>query len=203
MRLPVPTLHAITNREILQRPDFVSQAADLVSAGQLALHVRSSDTPGRSLYDIAMAVGRAAPSAQIIINDRVDVAVIARASGVHLPENGLPIEGTRRLLSPEPWIGRSVHSAAAARIAAAEGADYVILGPIWETTSHPGLVGIGLSAIAEAKPARVIAIGGVTPERVAACLGAGAYGVAAITALWNQPDIRSAAQSMLLSLSEK
>jgi thiamine-phosphate pyrophosphorylase len=201
VRLPVPTLHAITNQEILQRPDFISQAAALAAAGEMALHIRSPETPGRALHELAVAVGSAAPAAAVIVNDRVDVAVLAAASGVHLPEQGLPIEGTRRLLGPEPWIGRSVHSAAAARAATAEGADYVLLGPIWETPSHPGRAGIGPDAIAEARPARVIAIGGVTPERVAACLGAGAYGVAAISALWASSDPRSAAHTMLLSLS--
>ncbi len=79
------------------------------------------------------------------------------------------------------------------------GADYVFLGPIWETSSHPGVPGLGLEAIAAARPARVIAIGGVTPARAAACLEAGAWGVAAISALWLADDPGAAAEAFLLS----
>jgi len=174
------------------------------SAGDKAEALRLAEKANRLQPKAQGAAQRFSEAgARVIINDRVDVAIIAGASGVHLPEQGLPTEGARRLLGPASWIGRSVHSAEAARAAAADGADYVMLGPIWETASHPGRLGIGLEAIAEANPARVIAIGGVTPERIAPCLSAGAYGVAAVSALWNGPDLRSAAQAMLLSLSEK
>jgi thiamine-phosphate pyrophosphorylase len=149
-----------------------------------------------------------AGGARLFVNDRVDVALLAGAEGVHLPAGGLPISKVRALVGPDRWIGRSTHSPAEAQRAADEGADYVFLGPIWETPSHPGQgrergrgrPGIGVTAIEQVRAVRIIAIGGITPDRVAHCLDAGAYGVAAITSLWRAPDPGSAAAEMLLLL---
>lgn len=135
----------------------------------------------------------------LFVNDRVDVAVSARAQGIHLPSSGLPVAVTREMVGPSMLIGRSTHSAAEALAADAEGADYVFLGPIWETPSHPDTPGLGISAIRESSEARVIAIGGITPERIGACLDAGAWGVAAISALWLAEDVATAAETFLLS----
>jgi len=139
-------------------------------------------------------------SATVLVNDRVDLAAAVGARGVHLPAGGLPTTVARDLLGPEALIGRSAHSADEARMAHENGADYVFLGPIWETASHPGAAGIGVAAITDAQPARIIAIGGVTADRVAACLDAGAWGVAAIRALWLADDVGAAADAFLLSL---
>jgi thiamine-phosphate pyrophosphorylase len=137
----------------------------------------------------------------LFVNDRVDVAVAAQARGIHLPSAGLPIAVTREMVGPSMLIGRSTHGAAEALAAHADGADYVFLGPIWETPSHPGAPGLGIPAIRQASGARVIAIGGITPERIGPCLDAGAWGVAAISALWLAEDVAAAAEAFLLSLS--
>jgi thiamine-phosphate pyrophosphorylase len=142
--------------------------------------------------------GRA--GAHVFVNDRADVALLAGARGIHLPADGLPTDRVRDLVGPDVWIGRSVHAPEEARRAAEAGADYVFLGPIWETPSHPGRPGLGPGIIEHAQPARVVAIGGVTPDRVASCLDAGAYGVAAVSALWTAGDPGSAAATMLLLL---
>jgi thiamine-phosphate pyrophosphorylase len=145
--------------------------------------------------------GALQPVSTLIVNDRVDVAGATCAAGVHLPASGLPVAAARSMLGSSALVGRSTHTSAEALAAEAEGADYVFLGPIWETPSHPGSAGLGIAAITAARGARVIAIGGVTPERVAPCLDAGAWGVAAISALWLANDVAAAADAFLLSLS--
>jgi thiamine-phosphate pyrophosphorylase len=134
------------------------------------------------------------------VNDRADVATIVHADGIHLPAAGLPIAAVRALVGPDVCIGRSVHQPEEALDAAEQGADYVFLGPIWETASHPGQSPLGPEAIARALPARVVAIGGVTPERIGECRDAGAHGVAAVSSLWRADDPGSAAEKMLLLL---
>ncbi len=79
----------------------------------------------------------------------------------------------------------------------------MFLGPIWETASHPGRPPLGPDSIAAAQPATVMAIGGVTPRRAAVCRDAGAYGVAAIAALWLADDPGSAASEMLLCFNQQ
>ena len=100
------------------------------------------------------------------------------------------------------WIGCSTHDPESAMCAVDDGADYVFLGPIWNTTSHPGRPGIGTAAIERAQTGRIIATGGITLDRVAMCLDAGAYGVAAISSLWGADDPGSAAAEMLLLLED-
>lgn len=140
--------------------------------------------------------------AAFFVNDRADIARLAEADGLHLPAEGLSVAAARGLLGRGRLIGRSAHNAAEALRARDEGADYVFLGPIWPTASHPRRRALGLDAIRDARGVTVIAVGGVTPARVAQCLDAGAYGVAAIRALWDAADPASTARAMLLSLGE-
>jgi thiamine-phosphate pyrophosphorylase len=152
------------------------------------------------IYDLAMRLGRT--KGAVFVNDRVDIARITNATGAHLPADGLPIRAARALLAPDQLLGRSVHSFAEAREALGEGADYVFLGPIWETGSHPGRHGLGIGAFEGLESLPVIAIGGVTVERARLCRDAGAWGVAAISALWRAPDPAATARAMLLSFGE-
>ncbi len=201
MSTPLPRLHAITNSDILALSDLTERATVIGRSPDVALHARAPGVPGRMLVEFAEVLLRATSvgGARLFVNDRVDVALLAGAEGVHLPAGGLPIPKVRALVGPDRWIGRSTHSPAEAQRAADEGADYVFLGPIWETPSHPGQ-GLGVAAIEQGRAARIIAIGGITPDRVAHCLDAGAYGVAAIASLWRAPDPGSAAAEMLLLL---
>jgi thiamine-phosphate diphosphorylase len=97
------------------------------------------------------------------------------------------------------WVGRSVHTAEEAARAVDEGADFLIVGAIYETPSHPGRPGAGLGLLraAAALGRPVIAIGGIDPARAAEVRAAGAYGVAAITALWRTADPAAAALALL------
>lgn len=118
----------------------------------------------------------------VVINSRVDLALAVGAAGVHLPERDLPVAAARRLIR-SGLVGRSVHSLAGALAAEADGADYLVFGPVFPTRSHPGLEAVGLERLAEVAGTvtiPVLAIGGVDPERAAHCRQAGASGFAAI-----------------------
>jgi thiamine-phosphate pyrophosphorylase len=119
----------------------------------------------------------------LVVNARIDLAMAARAQGVHLPEADLPVSAARRLLGDRALVGRSVHSIAAALEAQAQGADYVVFGPIFASGSHPEQPPVGIDALRELAAALsvpVLAIGGVDAERAAGCMEAGAAGFAAI-----------------------
>jgi thiamine-phosphate diphosphorylase len=199
----LPRLHAITNDALARRPGLAALASAVAAAGRLALHARAPGQDGRACWTLAQTLSHATRGtpALVFVNDRLDIARASGAAGLHLPAAGLPPAAARALLAPEVFVGQSAHDPAAARAAHAAGADYVILGPIWETASHPGRPPLGLAAIAQAAPARVIAIGGITSsERARACRAAGAYGVAVIRAIWDDPDPGGAARQMLLCL---
>ncbi|MDX2193170.1 MAG: thiamine phosphate synthase, partial [Gemmatimonadales bacterium] len=137
----------------------------------------------------------------LVVSGRPDVAALAEADGVQLARGDLRPADARALV-PGALVGASVHSADEARAAAAEGADYLLAGNIHETASHPGRPAAGLALVEAAARTGlpVIAIGGMTPARAADARQAGAWGVAAIGALWHAPDPHGAALAFLDAL---
>lgn len=124
----------------------------------------------------------ASVSVPVLVSSRCDVALACGAAGVNLPEADLPIADARTLLG-QRLVGRSVHSIEGARQAEREGADFVIFGPVWKSASHPSSPAVGLAAleqVARSVHIPVLAIGGLTEERIAECHAAGAAGYAAI-----------------------
>lgn len=124
----------------------------------------------------------ASTSVPVLISSRCDLVLACGAAGVNLPENDISVADARALLGRRV-VGRSVHSVAGAQQAEREGADFVIFGPVWRSESHPGGQPAGLAAlerVVRAVGIPVLAIGGVTIERVAECHAAGAAGYAAI-----------------------
>ena len=198
----LPRLHALTDAVVLGRDDFALRASALARSRAVAMHARAPGLSARRLIAVTGMLRAAAAStgAAVFVNDRVDVARIAGVQGVHLPADGLPTPAVRALVGTGTWIGRSAHGVAEAQSALDAGADYVFLGPIWQTDSHPDRPGLGPGAIAAVGSPRVIAIGGITPTRVTVCRAAGAYGVAAISALWSAADPAAAADEMLVLL---
>ena len=199
MTRQLPRLHAITNDEVLALPDFLARARQLAAVPSIAVHIRSGSLGGRRLTELAELAQHAPVGESIFVNDRADVARIVGAAGLHLPSAGLSVAKARSIVGSACWIGRSAHTADEIVRAAQEGADYVFLGPIWPTTSHPNTQPLGPKALAVDAPIPVIAIGGITPEKVPQCLEYGAYGVAVISTLWSAPDVASTARALSLS----
>ena len=195
----LPLLHAITDERIARRADLDDVARALATAGgeRLALHARGHALSGLEHHDLAVRLS-ACPPARLFVNDRLDVALAVGAAGVQLGAGSLDPEDARRL-EPRWWIGKSVHDLGEAAAARAGGADYLLVGPLYRTATHPDREPLGparLGAIV-ALGLPVIAIGGVTPARVGEVRRAGAYGVAAIRALWDAADPADAARQML------
>ncbi|HET8630551.1 MAG TPA: thiamine phosphate synthase [Thermomicrobiales bacterium] len=185
-RPPVPRLHLVTNRRLCGGRALADVVAEAAAGGLGAVQLREKDLPGGALLAEARALARALGPTLLIVNDRADVALAAGAAGVHLPEDGLPVAAVRALAGPATLIGRSVHSVAGARAAEADGADYVVLGTVFATASKPGGEPGGLDlvrAAADAVRIPVIAIGGIDGRNAASVVGAGAYGVAVMSAI--------------------
>jgi thiamine-phosphate diphosphorylase len=162
-----------------------SAAAGLSAAGGARtvtiLQLRAPDLGGRELEREARNLVSASPL-PVLVSSRCDVALAVDAAGVNLPECDIAVRDARKILG-ERLVGRSVHSLEAALAAEAAGADFVIFGPVWSSRSHPGTPPAGVDAlarIARALQIPVIAIGGLTRERISETLAAGAAGYAAI-----------------------
>jgi thiamine-phosphate diphosphorylase len=200
VRRELPRLHAITDERIARRPDIdeIAQALAIGGGSDLAFHARGRALTGLEHYQLA---GRLAvrPPGRLFVNDRLDVALAVPAAGVQLGHGSLPVSAARAL-NPLWWIGKSVHDLAEAETARTEGADYLVVGPVFATASHPGRTPLGLEKLeaiaAAADGLPVIAIGGVTADRVRDVRSSGAYGMAAIRAFWDDAEPAAAARRM-------
>ena len=141
---------------------------------------------------------------RVLVNDRLDIAIAERAGGVHLGENSLSIGAAKQLIRSAPptqargesfLAGVSCHSLEAAEVAQRDGADYIFFGPIFATPSKgrfgPPQGAERLEQVCRAVSIPVLAIGGIALENVAACLSAGAAGVAAIRLFQEAADLDS------------
>jgi thiamine-phosphate pyrophosphorylase len=180
---PEPSLTLVTDRRRLPGGDVTALAAAAARAGVDLVQVREKDLPDGELARLVRAVVGAVRGTRtrVLVNGRPDVAEIVGADGVQLPEEGLPVAEVKRCF-PRLIVGASRHSLDGARAAEAEGADFVLLGPIFATPGKTQSL-LGLGALAEAARALrlpVHAIGGITAENAGGALAAGARGLAAI-----------------------
>ncbi len=205
----IPPLHLVTDDAVLARPGFPRDAAAAVEAGgaRVALHLRGPGTGGRRLHELALALLPAirAAGAALLVNDRVDVALACGADGVQLRARALSPADARRLLGAGPLIGASVHDAAEAGRAVRDGADFLLVGTLYATPSHPGRAGtgVGLVSALAGRGRPVVGIGGITRERVREVRMAGAAGVAVLRGAWDAASVAEAVSGYLKAWSER
>lgn len=195
----VPRLHLITNRHLCGERSLAAVVAAAARGGMGAVQLREKDLPPTDLLPLARELRQALGDTPLLVNGGsvahvagcLDLARTVGAAGVHLPGGVGSVPISRATLGPGSLIGRSVHSVAEARVAEAEGADYMILGTIFATASKPGRDPAGLALVAEVAAATtlpIIAIGGITEANVAATLRAGAWGIAVMSTILTAAD---------------
>jgi thiamine-phosphate pyrophosphorylase len=165
----------------------VAQVAAAARSGVHLVQIRERDLEGRALLRLVRACVAAVERTptRVLVNDRLDVAIAAGAHGVHLRGESIPAPRVRTM-APSPFvIGRSVHDPdEAQRVTNEGGLDYLVFGPVFETSSKPGREAAGLDAlrsVVRRTTLPVLGVGGVTSERVTALTEAGAAGFAAIS----------------------
>ncbi len=193
-------LLAIADLGVIPRDRLMLLTVAAARGGATLVQLRGKSVPGGELLARAeeLAAGLSRLGVPLIINDRVDVAILSGARGVHLGDEDLDPEGARRLLGPEGWIGRTARTPEAALAAGAAGADYLGVGSVYGGGSKSGvpIIGLeGLARVARVSPVPVVAIGGIDAETAADCCAAGAAGVAVIGALFSgEPEAEDVEQ---------
>lgn len=169
--------------------DLVARTFRMAGPDGWMLEWRDKAAPPKDLYVdlLALDLALGSKALPVVVNDRADIA-LALGFGVHLTETSLPTRVVRSLLPAGFMLGRSTHDLHSAVRAEAEGADYVVFGPVFDTPSKrshgepQGLAALG--AVCHSLRIPVLAIGGIDVARVADCVSEGAHGVAAIRAIW-------------------
>lgn len=191
--LPRPALCLVTDRRAAA-PDARTVSAQLaalerqldeaIEAGVDLIQLREGDLSGQDLLDLAARVGARVRQTQtrVLVNDRADVALTIPEVGLHLKSDGPPVSLVRPLAGADRLIGRSTHDPVNKGLV--DGADFLVFGTVFPSASKPpGAPAAGVEALRRACAAvtvPVLAIGGITPERVAECRHGGAAGLAAI-----------------------
>jgi thiamine-phosphate pyrophosphorylase len=198
----------VTDRAHVTRGrDLVDVVVECLTAGLPAVQVREKDLSGAELAALCrrMREPTRERGALLIVNDRADVALAVGADAVQRTQASLTVAEIRAVVDKRLRIGASTHSRDEAMAAEAEGADWIVFGPIYDTPSkrrYGAPQGLrALEAIVAAVRAPVIAIGGITPERVAEVRRAGAHGVAVISALLSADAPRDATKRFLDALN--
>lgn len=190
---------AISDRHLLHGEPFEAWCARLAEAGVDALQLREKDLEDREIFELALQARQLLPTTTaLLINGRADIAVAAGAQGVHLPADGIPAATIRRRFGTQLMIGRSTHDPQEVAGLAQKGIDYVVFGPVYATPSKK-VFGppLGLGALRQATVAGppVLAIGGVTIERLNEVAEAGAAGAAGIRAFYQPGLLRLAREA--------
>ena len=200
--LALPTVYAITDRTISGIDSHVDMAQRLFEVGVGLLQVREKEMADRDLLAQVDEVARLArrKDAVLLVNDRVDVALLSGA-GVHLGEGDLPADAARRILPEGSLIGISTHDFEASRRAFLDpGVDYVAFGPVFESSTKRGRPPRSLdelARVASIKTKPLVAVGGITAEKLDAVLDAGADSAAMVGALLARGALESNARRVL------
>jgi thiamine-phosphate pyrophosphorylase len=202
--LPASPLLLISDRSQAKRP-LIEIAEAAFRAGCRWFSLREKDLPPderRQLLRALVALGHRY-GATVMAHEDLDAVIAVGAGGVHLPGGGDPAAARRRL--PSGLIGVSAHAPEEAAAQLAAGADYVTLSPIFLTASKPGYgPAVGLDALAAAarlSPGPIVALGGIDESNVAACLAAGARGVAVMGEVMRAADLEAAVRRLLAALA--
>lgn len=198
-----PALYFICDPALLRRGSLLDVVKKAVAGGADVVQLRDKISDARNFFIEAkkLAAFLRKKNIPFIVNDRVDVAIVCGADGVHLGSGDLPIAEARKILGAKKIIGASAHTAPQAVKAEKEGADYIGAGQVFHTTTkgitqHPISVG-KLTAIRKAVSIPVIAIGGIKRGNAARVVGSGCAGVAVVSAVMSANDPKKATERLV------
>jgi thiamine-phosphate pyrophosphorylase len=201
----VAPLCLITDRAACRERTLDEVVAAAVAGGARWVQYREKGLTRRARYEAAARLRELTRrlGAALIVNDELDLAVAVDADGLHLGQEDLPLEIARAHIGPGRFIGVSTHTLEEARAAADGGADYIAVGPIFDSPTTAGRPAVGCEALRRARAAvgcPIVAIGGVTPANAPEAVRAGADGVAVISALCGADDPAAVAREFLRAM---
>ena len=200
-------LYAVTDRSWLGNETLYEQVEKALKGGATFIQLREKELDEEHFMEEAVALKELCHKYHVpfVINDNVRIAKDMDADGVHVGQSDMEAGDVRAKLGPDKIIGVSAQTVEQAILAEQHGADYLGVGAVFPTGSKDDATEVPhetLKAICEAVSIPVIAIGGITQENVSTLAGSGICGIAVISAIYAQPDIRKAAQDLKIATAE-
>lgn len=194
-------LYIIPDRTIGAPRSLLEQTTAALGGGATAIQLRDKQMEGRELLETATAMVELCrrAGALFFVNDRLDIALLCGAHGVHLGQDDLPANAARRLCPPGFIVGVSAQNEEQARRAKAHGADYLGIGAVYPTqTKDAAALGLdGVRRVAAATDLPSVAIGGISQANAAEVMAGGVDGLSVISAIVAAPDISAASRNFL------
>ena len=194
-------LYVIPDRKIGSPKNLVEQTKELLAGGATAIQLRDKELSGRKLLETATEMARLCKEAGalFIVNDRLDIAILSGAHGLHIGQSDIPLAEAKKLSPPSFIIGVSAQTIEEARLAEKQGADYLGIGAVFPTSTKEaealGLTGTARVASATSLPS--VAIGGINLENAAEIMKTGVSGLSLISAIVGNSDIRGQTRKFL------
>jgi thiamine-phosphate pyrophosphorylase len=205
-RLRLPVLCFVASSANVKDGDVEAAVREAVAGGATMVMLREPGMAAGKLAQLATRVKAITRGkALLVIHDRVDVAQAVEADGVQLAEDGLPTRAARGLIGKYTVLGRSADDHATGLQATAEGAEWVLAGPIYKSATQPDEKPTGsklISDIVEDSSIPVIAIGGITVDNIAEVIKAGAAGIAVLSGISGSQDLKAATEALKAALDE-
>lgn len=194
-------LYAVTDRSWLNGETLYSQVEKALKGGATFIQLREKDLDSEAFLKEAKELKKLCKEYNVpfVVNDNVDIAVKIGADGVHVGQSDMQAQDVREKLGKDKIIGVSAQTVEQALLAQKHGADYLGVGAVFSTNSKDDAVNVShetLKAICEAVHIPVIAIGGIGKHNVMELSGSGIVGIAVISAIFAQPDIKAAAEEL-------
>ncbi len=195
------TLYAITDRHWLKDETLYDQVKKAIEGGATFIQLREKHLNKEEFLQEALEIKALCAEYRVpfVVNDDVDIALKIDADGVHVGQSDMQAGDVRAQLGPDKIIGVSARTVEQALLAEKNGADYLGVGAVFATSSKEDAVEVGpevLKAICSAVSIPVVAIGGITKDNVRQLKGSGISGIAVISAIFAQPDVRAAAAEL-------
>lgn len=192
------SLYLCTERSYLSDTTLEQAVEDAIEGGCTVVQLREKDCDSKEYYELAKSLKKITDShgVPLIIDDRVDIALAVDAAGVHVGQSDLPADVVRRILGPGKIIGVTAKTLEQAKKAKADGADYLGVGAMYPSTTKTDAIGIGketLQQICQEVDLPVVAIGGITADKVPELKKCGIAGVAVISAILGAKDRKASA----------
>lgn len=192
------SLYLCTERSYLSDTTLEQAVEDAIEGGCTVVQLREKDCDSKEYYELAKSLKKITDShgVPLIIDDRVDIALAVDAAGVHVGQSDLPADVVRRILGPGKIIGVTAKNLEQAKKAKADGADYLGVGAMYPSTTKTDAIGIGkemLQQICQEVDLPVVAIGGITADKVPELKKCGIAGVAVISAILGEKDRKASA----------
>ncbi|SHI04095.1 thiamine phosphate synthase [Clostridium intestinale] len=197
------TLYLVTDRDVLKGRDLCEAIEASIKGGVTLVQLREKDISSLDFYNLAVAVKKITDkyNVPLIINDRIDIALAVDAAGVHVGQSDIPANVARKIIGEYKILGISAATLEEAKLAEAEGADYLGIGAVFPTDTKKDARSVSIELLGEIKKSLtvpVVGIGGISQNNAELLKESKIDGIAVVSAILGKEDIEQAAKDMLM-----